>query len=177
MDKHTLMSSVEALLFAAGKPLELENIAKILFVHTNEVHWVINELMNENRRGGVMIREIGNGFAFMTRPEYVNCIEALEEERKLVPLSYAALETLAIIAYKQPVPRSEIEQIRGVGADSTISTLVERQLVKEVGRMDAPGRPILYGTTEEFLVHFGLKDLQSLPSLPEINPLEEITTE
>ena len=131
------------------------------------MEWVLKELKKEYDQDGkgVELAELGDGYIFVTRQEYGAAVQKLLADRKAAPLSYAALETLAIIAYQQPVTRTEIEKIRGVSADRTVQTLQERQLIREVGRLDSPGRPIVYGTTQAFMVHFGLKNLADLPPI------------
>ncbi len=167
MEMKRLKAIVEALLFAGGEPLTTRTISQVTSASIQEVQWVLAELKKEYDREekGIELAELGEGFAFATRIECAEYVQRLLSERKSAPLSYAALETLAIVAYQQPVTRSEIEKIRGVNADRTVQTLLERQLIREVGRLDSPGRPIVYGTTQEFMIHFGLKKLDDLPPM------------
>ena len=118
---------------------------------------------------GIQLIEVAGGFQLCTRPDYASFVARLRPEREGGGLSHASLETLAIIAYRQPVTRAEIEAIRGVKVERSLATLTERGLVREIGRKEGPGRPILFGTTREFLVHFGLKDLSGLPGLEEFS--------
>ncbi|SMC58221.1 SMC-Scp complex subunit ScpB [Sporomusa malonica] len=172
-----LQGPIEALLFASGQPLPAERIASMLNIHIDHVHTLIadmvNSMMAEER--GLTIVEVAGGYQLCTKPAFSNIVSKLAavQESKL---SAAALETLAIVAFKQPVTRQEIESIRGVNVDRVVTTLLERMLIKEIGRKEAIGRPILYGTTIEFLQCFGLKSLEDLPDisrlLPDIHPEE-----
>ncbi len=130
---------------------------------------MLAELQEEYRRGkkGIQIIEIANGYQMTTRPDLAPYIERLYRPQTNFGLSKAALETLAIIAYKQPITRGELEMIRGVKVDSPMNTLIEKGLVKDLGRKEGAGRPVLFGTTEKFLQHFGLKSVDELPSLEE----------
>lgn len=163
-----LKKHVEALLFASGEPLSIKRIAEILDIEEEHVLLLIGQLSNDmlNSDRGLTIIEIAGGYQLCTKPDLVTVVEKLVQTRES-KLSSAAMETLAIIAFKQPVTKQEIENIRGVKVDKSLSTLVERCLVKEVGRKEVIGRPILYGTTTEFLQCFGLKSLEELPALSE----------
>jgi segregation and condensation protein B len=158
---------VEALVFASSEPIRLRELAEILEIDEHTVRQLlfdISEDYQKNRRGIQMV-EVGGGFQFVTNSECAEYVEKLRQNPRQVGLSTAAIETLAIIVYKQPITRAEIEALRGVRVDSAIATLVERDLIREAGRKDAPGKPILYATTKKFLTYFGLKDLKELPSL------------
>lgn len=167
--KH-LKGHIEALLFASGDPLPASKIAEILEIPDEQhVSMLIEELkndMNQNLRG-LTIVEVAGGFQLCTKPELAAAVEKLAEVQE-VRLSPAALETLSIIAFKQPITRQELESIRGVQMDRMLNTLLDRGLIKELGRKEAIGRPILYGTTDEFLKCFGLKSLDELPNLADI---------
>jgi segregation and condensation protein B len=159
-----MLAAVECVLFVANEPLSVERIAQVIDLgleDTKELLDMLTRDYNEQKRG-MQVVELAGGYQISTRPELAVYIERLYKPQ-FQGLSHAALETLAIIAYKQPVTRGEIELIRGVQSDRAVSTLLEKQLVKEIGRKDGPGRPILFGTTEQFLRHFGLKDLEELP--------------
>lgn len=166
-----LKSHIEALLFACGEPISLEKLALILGIETEHVEMLIAQMCEEMEsvERGLTIVCVAGGYQLCTKPQLATIVSKLAkvQENKL---SMAAMETLAIIAFKQPVTKQEIEAIRGVNADRVITTLIERQLIKEVGRKDAIGRPILYGTTDVFLTCFGLKNLQDLPALANILP-------
>lgn len=157
-------SVIEALLFVANEPLTIKTLAEVLERSPYDVDVLLKEIKADCERElrGFCLMEVAGGYSFVTRPEYSPYIEKLVKPR-LNSLTQAATETLAIIAYKQPITRSEIDEIRGVKSDSAINTLLERNLIEETGRREGPGRPILFGTTRDFLKYFGLKDLRELP--------------
>lgn len=156
---------IEALIFASSEPVKVKEVATILELTEETVKELISSLRQEyqDRRRGIQIIEVAEGYQFVTCPECAAYIEKLKKVPRQSSLSQAALETLAIIAYKQPITRAEIETLRGVRVDSSLSTLLERGLIQEAGRKDGPGRPILYITTIAFLKYFGLKNLDDLP--------------
>jgi len=135
-----------------------------------EIKRIMGELISDyrDRDGGIHIVEIANGYQMVTNPRYAPWIKKFMGAQPSNKLSMPALETLAIIAYRQPIIKAEIEQIRGVNSDGVIKTLLERRLIRIMGRKEAPGRPLLYGTTREFLQYFGLKDLTELPTLKDL---------
>ncbi len=161
---------IEALVFASSEPVRLREIAGILGINEHTVRNLLDDLMNEYRekQRGIQITQVAGGYQFVTNPEYADFIKKMKKIPRYTPLSQAALETLAIIAYKQPVTRAEIEALRGVSVDSSINTLLERGLIEEKGRKDGPGRPILYATTGNFLKYFGLNDLSELPAIEDL---------
>ncbi|GMA60692.1 SMC-Scp complex subunit ScpB [Alicyclobacillus fastidiosus] len=164
-----LLSAVEAILFAAGSDgLQTSDIAHILDCSEADARNLCHQLRAAfNERGaGITLQEVADTWQLTTRPELAPFLKRMAQAPMQSSLSAAALEVLAIISYKQPITRAEIDEIRGVQSDRALATLVHRQLVREVGRQDAPGRPILFGTTEQFLRHFGLKSLSELPPLP-----------
>lgn len=167
-------SIIEGLLFASGDVLSLEKISEVLEIDKKTVRSILNNMMLsfQNSRRGVTIREINHGYQMCTRAEHYNYLKKLFEPRHRQGLSQAAYETLAIIAYNGPVTRARIEQIRGVNSDSAIARLLERNLVREAGRLDSPGKPVLYETTEEFLRCFGFRSLADLPPL-EMSGMEQ----
>jgi segregation and condensation protein B len=169
MDKDQNKKVIEALLFVSDKPVSIDALKDVLTdVEPTGIRAIIEELNGEYSSSGrsFAIKEIAGGFQMLTDPIYSRWISALYK-RPPDRLSGPSLETLAIIAYKQPLTRSHIELIRGVNVDGVLHTLEERNLIRSRGRLDAPGRPILYGTTTEFLQHFGLKSLDELPKLKE----------
>lgn len=175
MDEREIKAIIESLLFIWGDPLSLNDIASILDLSDKEVNRLLDEMIDEfeyNRRGIKIIR-IKDKYQLSTRPEHYQWISKLTEKKENKGLSNAALETLAIIAYRQPITKSEIETIRGVKCDKAIETLVNKNLIKEIGRLEKTGRPIIYGTTDEFLRYFGLEDLKDLPELDELNSIIE----
>lgn len=165
--KNVEKGAIEAMLFVSGEPLTLREIAINLELTPKYVEDVLKELMesyNEKERG-IKLINIDGAYQLVTKPEYSSYIQKLLKKNKRQSLSQASLESLAIVAYKQPITRIDIDEIRGVKSESAIQRLIEKDLIKEVGRLEVPGRPILYGTTEEFLRQFGLGDLKELPSL------------
>ncbi len=172
MDNQNLSAIIEALIFAAEVPLTLEKIREILDLPKKEIQGILDQLQAEydmQSRGFTLV-EVAEGWQFRTRPEYAHWVRKLKKT-KTFALSQPALETLAVIAYRQPVMRSEIEKIRGVDSCGVLRTLLEKKLIKIFGRKDIPGRPLVYGTTRYFLEVFGLKDLTGLPTLKEIESL------
>lgn len=163
----SLTALIEALLFVSGEPLTLAEICAAAELEPDEAKLALQELQAqyEREQRGLQLRMVAGGYQLCTRPEFAPYIERLVGEREKNTLSQAALETLAIIAYRQPITRQEIENIRGVRVNGVLTTLLEKGLIREVGRRESPGRPILYGTTREFLTAFGLRDLDDLPKV------------
>jgi segregation and condensation protein B len=159
------MGQLEALLFASDAPLPLERIAEVLEIDAIDARAAVDALMAacQEPGRGLTVAEVGGGVRLVTRPEHAPLLMSLQRLRLKSRLSRAAVETLTIVAYRQPISRPEIEQLRGVGTESVLTHLLERRLVRVVGRKPTPGRPVLYGTTREFLEHFGLRDLEDLP--------------
>jgi segregation and condensation protein B len=170
---------VESLLFAAGTPLSLRRLAEVIGVVQAEVKPALAVLRDEYAapERGVILAEVAGGYQLRTAPEYADYVKTLIRE-KPNRLSRAALETLSIIAYRQPVTKAEVEAVRGVNVDGVLNSLLTKKLVRVMGRKDVPGRPWVYGTTPQFLEIFGLNDLASLPPLPDfheptVNPYAE----
>ncbi len=159
--------AIEGILFAAGEPVKAAKLAVVLDTDTDTVRNAVEELKAEYERDrrGFNIIDILEGYQICSRPEYYSYIQEILGEQRNQPLSNAAMEALAIIAYKQPITRGQVEHIRGVNSDGCINRLYERGLIEEKGRLDAPGRPILYVTTQIFLRCFGLTNPQDLPPL------------
>lgn len=155
---------IEALLFVAYEPISLKKLSEITELETQTVLEILIKLQKEYAEKGFHLQEIAGGWQFLTDEEFASQIEKLYNPRKQI-LSKAALETLAIIAYKQPITRLEIENIRQVKIDAMVNKLMDKKLIKEVGRMETPGKPILYGTTKEFLSFFGIDSINDLPPL------------
>ncbi len=170
MEDSEKKSSLEALLFLSGEPVTLSTVKDVIELPESEIKRLFDELIIEyrERNKGLLVVEIANGYQMVTNPEYEEWVRKFRSTHMSSRLSMPALETMAIIAYKQPTIRAEIEQIRGVNSDSAIRTLLEKRLVKIMGRKEVPGRPFLYGTTREFLQYFGLKDLTELPTLKDL---------
>ena len=171
MEIEHLEGAVEALLFAMGESVEVSAIAKAIGHDTETTRKIIRNMMlkyNAKDRG-IKIIELENAYQMCTKEEYYDYLVKLALQPKKAVLTDVMLETLSIIAYKQPVTKLEIEKIRGVKSDHAVNKLMEYILVQEVGRLDAPGRPLLFGTTEEFLRNFGV---QGLDELPELDPVQ-----
>lgn len=160
------MAIVEALLLASPEPLTLRRMADVIGLDEKDARILIDDLIKDYRKSGrgLVVKEIAGGFLLTTRADLAPYVEKLVAPRAR-GLSHAALETLSIIAYRQPVTRAEIEGVRGVKIDRSLETLMERRLIQEVGRKETPGRPVLYGTTKEFLAYFGLATIEDLPPL------------
>ena len=168
-----LKSIAEALIFVAEEPLSAKSIADVLNLDANSVAAAIADLASEyeKRNGGLQLREIAGGWQIATRPEHHEHVRAYLKSKPSAKLSLASLETLAVIAYKQPVTVPEILDIRGVQSPSAIKTLLDKRLIVARGRKETVGRPMMYGTSKEFLIQFGLKDLSELPSIEDFQDL------
>jgi len=169
-----LKSIVESLLFVAENPLSIDQLqATVPEVSTDEIRQALQDLKDSYtaRNGGFVIHEVAGGYQFRTRPEFKEWIRRLLQP-KPPKLSKPAMETLAIIAYRQPILRSEIEHVRGVDSANSLRILLERKLIRVLGRREIPGRPLVYATTTKFLETFDLRDLKDLPTLKEIADLE-----
>lgn len=168
-----LVSICEALIFVSEDPLPVKALADILKEDKGWVQVAVEELAKEfnERNGGLMLREVAGGWQFATRPEYHENVRAYLKSKPSAKLSLAALETLAVIAYKQPVTVPEILEIRGVQSSSAIKTLLDKRLIVAKGRKETVGRPMMYGTSKDFLLQFGLKDLSELPNVEDFEDL------
>lgn len=161
---------LEALLFIAGEAVPVASLAKTSEIPEKQVVEILQKLAAEyiERGAGLVIRQIEDSFQIVTSPEFGQWIRRFKNINVSTKLSQPALETLAIIAYKQPITRVEIDQLRGVNSDGAVKTLLEKRLIKIIGKKEAPGRPFLYATTKDFLQYFGLTSLSELPSIPDI---------
>ncbi len=190
MNKQQTISAIEAVLFASGDPISIDRLSQTFEIKPEEVEKYIKELEKkyDEQGSGFYVVRLENTYQLVTREEFAPYIKTAFDIKRRTPLSPAALEVLAVIAYNQPVTRSFIEQVRGVDCSGVVTTLVEKGLIEERGRLELPGRPLLYGTTKTFLRSFSLNDLGDLPPLPKDNPevndvgeqleiSEEITTE
>ncbi|NTW71289.1 MAG: SMC-Scp complex subunit ScpB [Eubacteriaceae bacterium] len=169
MEDRKKASIIESILFAMGEPVSINEIAQSLGESLADTKKDIDSLMEcyEKEHKGIMIKQINTKYQMCTRPENYEFVSSLLYDRNKGALSQAALETLAIIAYKQPVTRVEIETLRGVKSSSSIQTLIDRNLIKDKGRMDVPGKPILYETTIEFLKYADIRSINELPDYEE----------
>ena len=168
MEINQLKSIIEAILFSAGRVVESKELMAVLELTNEDLDAIIESMKTEfeEQHRGVEIIKVDNGYQMCTKKEYYDYIYPIFDNRAKPSLSPASLETLSIIAYNPKITRAEIEQIRGVNSDGTIYKLLEYNLIEEVGRLDAPGRPAIYSTTKEFLRMFGISSLDELPELP-----------
>jgi segregation and condensation protein B len=175
MAEKTTRALIEALLFACASPLDAGLLARVSGVPEEEVREELAALATAcDREGrGFSLVEVAGGWQLRSRPEYAAEVARLRQARPRSRFSRPAMETLAIIAYRQPVQRSEIEMVRGVDCGATLKSLMEQGMVRIIGRKEAPGRPILYGTTSRVIGYFSLRDLASLPTLEEMRELDE----
>lgn len=174
-----LISKLEAMLFAAGDPIEASKLAEVLDIELETVTKMLGHLsaMYDEREAGLMLIRIDNKYQLCTREEHSEDVRKLLEIKKNTPLSNAAFEVLAIVAYNKTVTRSFIEQVRGVDCSGSIASLVQKGLIEEKGRLDLPGRPLVYGTTDRFLRCFSLNSLDDLPELPKTEEIEKISSD
>ncbi len=165
---NALIPALEAVLFAGGEPISAARLVKVLDIEPEELYELCNALakqLNEQNRG-IKLLCLDGAYQLVTREEYENYIKEAFDLRRRTPLSQAALEVLSVIAYNQPVTKSFIEQVRGVDCSGVVATLVEKELIEECGRLELPGRPLLYGTTKNFLRCFSISSIADLPPLP-----------
>lgn len=169
MNMKELQNTIEAILFAVGEPIEVEKLAQTLETDELLLGQVLENLraLYDEKDGGLCILKLDNKYQLCTRKQYAEPVRQALESKRNTPLSQAAFEVLAIIAYNQPVTKAFVEQIRGVDCSAVISTLCQRVLIEEKGRLDLPGRPLVYGTTPDFLRCFCLSSLDDLPPIPE----------
>ena len=164
VDDKEIRNQIECLLFVSLKPVSCAELASLLNISEDEVRRQIQVLQFEYEGRGLQVLEVAGGVKFYTRPAYAQVLKKLAEQSTKA-LSQAALETLAIVAYKQPITRVEVEKLRGVNVDAVVNTLLERKLIKISGRKEVPGRPFVFRTTNEFLEYFGLKGIEELPKM------------
>ncbi|TAN45504.1 MAG: SMC-Scp complex subunit ScpB [Nitrospirae bacterium] len=167
MENVSPKSVIEVLLFIAGEPVSVSSLSKATGLNESDVRQTVNQLASEfkDRDSGILIAEIADGYQMLTVPEMSLWIKKFKNINQSNKLSQPALETLAIIAYKQPITKVEIDQLRGLNSDGAVKSLVDKHLIKIIGKKETPGRPFLYGTTKEFLQYFGLKNLSDLPPI------------
>lgn len=179
MTMSELTSAFEAVLFSGGEPQSIDRFSQVFDITPEKVVKVMEALekrLNEQKSGLELLR-LDNTYQLATKAEYADYIKKMFDIRRRTPLSHAALEVLAVVAYNQPVTKSFIEQVRGVDCSGVVTTLVEKGLIEERGRLELPGKPLLYGTTKNFLRCFGINDLSELPPLPKNENAEESTAE
>jgi len=175
MENHDIECVIEAILFVSGEPVKLSRIAAVLGVEAFDIDAAANRMRDKYsfERRGLRLLKLDDSLQLCSSPEYADYIRLVLESRKPPQLSQPALEVLSIIAYFQPVTKAYIEQVRGVDSAYTVGLLLERGLIESRGRLSAPGRPMLYGTTHVFLRTFGLESLRDLPMLPEVEAGED----
>ena len=164
-----MQAAAEAMLFAAGEPLEIDRIAKVLEIDIENTEQILLNLQAQldERSSGICLLKLGDKYQLCTKKQYADNIRDIMDMKRNAPLSQAAFEVLAVVAYNQPVTKSFVEQVRGVDCSGVMATLCQRGLLEEKGRLDLPGRPLIYGTTPEFLKCFCVSSLEELPELPE----------
>lgn len=177
--KKTIKSAFESMMFTWGEPLDAKTAADVFDITKNEAYEYFKELQTEYEQEGrgIVIREVNGAFQFVTREENADYIERLCTPVKAKRLSQSALEVLAIVAYKQPVTKGEIEAIRGIKCDRVMEGLMNKNLVEAVGRSEAVGRPVLYGTTDTFLKNFGFASIKELPEIDDIESAINVDVE
>lgn len=179
MTVNELTSAFEAVLFSAGEPLSIERFSQVFDIEPEKAIKVMDALEKKlaEQKSGLTLLRLDNTYQLATRAEYAEQIKKMLDLRRRTPLSNAALEVLAVVAYNQPVTKAFIEQVRGVDCSGVVTTLVEKGLVEERGRLELPGRPLLYGTTKDFLRCFEISDLSELPPLPKNENAENSVAE
>ena len=179
MTMSELTSAFEAVLFSGGEPQSIDRFSQVFDIAPEKVVKVMESLEKKlkEQKSGLELLRLDNTYQLATRAEYADYIKKMFDIRRRTPLSPAALEVLAVVAYNQPVTKSFIEQVRGVDCSGVVTTLVEKGLIEECGRLELPGKPLLYGTTKNFLRCFGINDLSELPPLPKNENAEESTAE
>lgn len=179
MNMKKLQSTLEAVLFAVGEPIEIERLSQSLEVDELLLSQLLDNLQAkyDEEEAGICLLKLENKYQLCSRKEYADEVRKVLEVKRNTPLSQAAFEVLAIIAYNQPVTKSFVEQIRGVDCSAVLSSLLQKSLIEERGRLDLPGRPLIYGTTSDFLRCFCISSLEELPSLPDKSSDEEKSDE
>lgn len=169
MQEERLQAAAEAVLFASGEPLPISRLADALELSIPDAQKILNRLAQalDDRGSGVCLKQLGDRYQLCTRVEYAEEVRSVLESRRNTPLSQASFEVLAVVAYNQPVTKAFVEQVRGVDCSGVISTLCQKGLIEERGRLDLPGKPIVYGTTPAFLRCFCISSLEELPPLPQ----------
>lgn len=165
---------LEALVFLSSEPLKLSSLADSAGIEKSQARELMDEILFEfqEKNGGFLLKEVAGGYQFYTNEMYFKILGSIFKEKRRETLSRGTLDTLAIIAYKQPITLPEIDEIRGVSSRAMVTTLISKKLIKPIGQKEVPGRPTLYGTTQEFLIHFGLNKLSDLPPPGDVKELK-----
>ena len=176
MDLQIAPQVIEAILFVAGEPVKISDLATALGIDEKEAAKAVEALERhfDDEKRGITVKRYGDHLRLETRAEYAPYVERMLQPVQRQSLSQTVMETLAVIAYRQPTTKGEVEQVRGVKCDYSVQSLLQKGLIKEVGRKEALGRPILYATTDKFLEHFGISDIRELPPLPDPQPVEKV---
>ncbi len=165
---NNLQASVEAVIFASGDPVPLDKLSMVLEISSEKLNEVINIIQDkfDDENSGICLMRFKDSVQFVSKSEYVDTVRKVLEINKSAPLSNAAMEVLALVAYNEPVTKAYIEQVRGVDCSGVLGNLIQKELIEERGRLELPGRPLLYGTTENFLKCFGISSIEELPEIP-----------
>ena len=176
MNINDMVSCCEAILFASGESVAAERICEALEINANELEKIMKVLSDrmESTGSGLKLLKLENAYQLCTKEKYVDAIRTVMDLKRRVPLSAAAMEVLAVVAYNQPVTKSYIEQVRGVDCSGVVSSLIEKGLIEEKGRLELPGRPLIYGTTDQFLRCFSMSSLTELPEPPQDENTDEV---
>ena len=176
METTEIPQIIEAILFVAGEPVALSDLTEALGISEIETIRAVEEMERifDAQKRGIAVKRYGDHLRLETRAEYAPYVERMLQPVQRQSLSQTTMETLAVIAYRQPTTKGEVEQVRGVKCDYSVQSLLQKGLIKEVGRKEALGRPILYATTDKFLEHFGISDIRELPPLPDPQPVEKV---
>ena len=179
MKKEELLGTLEAILFACGEPIGVDKLCEALDMSEESVFQALRTLQTKynTTQSGIHLIRLENSFQFTTNPAYITPVRTALDLRRNTPLSQAAMEVLAVIAYNQPVTKAFVEQVRGVDCSGVIGSLVQKGLIEERGRLELPGRPLLYGTTDAFLRTLNISSLSELPPLPKDEATEESADE
>ncbi len=165
---NNLQASIEAVIFASGDPVPLDKLSMVLEISSEKLNEVINIIQDkfDDENSGICLMRFKDSVQFVSKSEYVDTVRKVLEINKSAPLSNAAMEVLALVAYNEPVTKAYIEQVRGVDCSGVLGNLIQKELIEERGRLELPGRPLLYGTTENFLKCFGISSIEELPEIP-----------
>ncbi len=172
MNEQIIFNALEAVIFAAGEPISLDRLCEVFEAKTENMQAALSELSDVYEDRGIQLVKLGDCYQFVSNEKYAAYIKSAFDIRRRIPLSQAALEVLAVVAYNQPVTRAFVEQVRGVDCSGVMSTLIDKDLIEERGRLELPGRPLLYGTTKTFMRCFSIEDLSDLPKLPKDNAVD-----
>ncbi len=172
MNEKISYKALEAVIFAAGEPISVDRLCEVFEVKNDQMNEALSRLADMYAGRGIQLIKMGDSYQFASCEDYAAYIKRAFDIRRRIPLSQAALEVLAVIAYNQPVTRAFVEQVRGVDCSGVVATLIDKDLIEERGRLELPGRPLLYGTTKTFMRCFSIEELSDLPKLPKDQAVE-----